>query len=1735
MNTAMVDNSYSNSINIGNRNDDHSKIYYQQQNNNDRIQQQYLQDQNLFQTRQNYQQSDQSPLKRNNSKPPLSGNKYSDNKSKIQVQGKGNSSLANIQQRDEDSEERTHQNSNILNKQSSHSHQHSFLDVSKNDKKKTNFQERMIHERIKAAEKTFVVGRIKADDSRIQRRQTKNKTEISIDENTDNVEQTENYNRQQSASNLRSTKGSNMTANIDKKDDKNNKRALNQTKALNKSGTLKNDPENKQKNSGNQGQISSSSNQAQIPQSLSQAKMPSSSSIKKQNPPNHTDQQQNSNLISPFPESVNTNGNSKNQNQQSQSKVQQKISDNSPNVQNDDNDDGQVYFEYPNNQNFDNEQSKNVSSNQNLNNQNQYPSQSKRVQLPQDGDQTNTSKVDSDNNRFTGQNFNKNDSTSRSPVSNNNRRQIRSLSSKAFSNRNKSSDKLNKSINKSNLPHINSRILTQPDKDDSDSNSDIFNGMSKINGNNRKQRSSQSFVNIHEKRLIEQGLKLKKLNNMDLIISKITKTHNQRGNPYNDPLTQQIFTKQFTEAFVKKLEKQRKSQKKTDFDYVDAAKVYYSVCDGSKLSKPEIGRGQKYLLDTANQQHQQQGKRDKSEKKNGTQILQTQPSQMTLNNNNSISNPQMTQQGFNSFQVNPSQSIPNLVQSESSPNITHNQRPNNEADITQQSFRTKNQISPQKKFQPLFIGARNNNQAPIYFNIGGVGGSQNGSDILSSIYPLSTSSTHSFYPHSHFHRLNPFQGMSQMPSQRERSPFNNHENKETNYGQPTNYQQQELMSPDRGSQNLDYQPSSIINNTNHFFSPSIDFPQSNMYSNNNNNKNNNTNNNNNNNNITQQSSSNIHDKSQNPTQFTSTGKLILPKLSLNQTNSSNMDPDLQKAVQCSKILQYLNESELPNNKKKKSQIDPAEREKARERLLGNKDKANQPKSIRQQKEEERRRQDDEKFNGPAKKAKGAENNNSSTDASVLPHTAVGTVDNSMFAEPPKQIQMKKVEEEYQNFIISYTQNYNDTVSVVLKKGYPEDNEQNLLKVDQLSKDNFKNFQWKFDEVWTSLNSDQNSQRLRILKGKDEKIKQKCSFHFFNCSDLSSHKDYLKDVSIAYMINLHYEKDRVRNPTLLMYSIPNIFQQSKKEVEFVTQQEYYSTLECILEYRYQIRQEWEEDEMVSIFYSLLDCMNELFSLNICHGNITPAHIAYSYKTNRYKIFNFSAAQISHKDYKGGYPIYYQWPFLAPEIKKGLNYSNSKSNKYDVLAGDMYSLGMSFLMIKYLIPENMRSQEAINRLISTVESDNRLSAQIIKSLLCKQQSKRLENTYATLCNHIHMVMKQRNQEFTPYQKQDLVNLNPLHKLKWKQSKDSEVIADFYFRIFQWQNAADRQKKLLDELLQIEQEGGDGSLTNAQKEKKRKILRDVWKSYFKQQEYENAIKYNQLYMELLSQTPEERMKNKEFLEDLAEDLKMTGQLYFTVQQPEKAIHFYDKTIQVLTELYGANHSEVVSMLNNIGVLYKSLANYSKSLEYFQQAQLIMEFTRATDDDLYFFIRYNIAIIYFEQDDLTQAENILFDIYKVKTAEHKVKSVEVSQYAFVLGNVYIKKNHLPKAQQVIEKAIKMRESCIGYDGELIKWKQLLANICFQLGQRKEAMDILLKTVSDVKKMRKQPQNKNQDNDDATYNAIEDIGNMILETGNKKEALQFYYEALQLAKNQQQKQTSIIGALEKKIKEVKK
>lgn len=31
--------------------------------------------------------------------------------------------------------------------------------------------------------------------------------------------------------------------------------------------------------------------------------------------------------------------------------------------------------------------------------------------------------------------------------------------------------------------------------------------------------------------------------------------------------------------------------KKTDYDCVDAAKVYYSVCDETNNTKPEIGRG----------------------------------------------------------------------------------------------------------------------------------------------------------------------------------------------------------------------------------------------------------------------------------------------------------------------------------------------------------------------------------------------------------------------------------------------------------------------------------------------------------------------------------------------------------------------------------------------------------------------------------------------------------------------------------------------------------------------------------------------------------------------------------------------------------------------------------------------------------------------------------------------------------------------------------------------------------------------------------------------------------------------------------------------------------------------------------------------------------------------------------------------------------------------------------------
>lgn len=50
--------------------------------------------------------------------------------------------------------------------------------------------------------------------------------------------------------------------------------------------------------------------------------------------------------------------------------------------------------------------------------------------------------------------------------------------------------------------------------------------------------------------------------------------------------------------------------------------------------------------------------------------------------------------------------------------------------------------------------------------------------------------------------------------------------------------------------------------------------------------------------------------------------------------------------------------------------------------------------------------------------------------------------------------------------------------------------------------------------------------------------------------------------------------------------------------------------------------WEEDELIKIFGSLLYALECLNKMNIAHRDIKPHNILYSFKDNEYKLGDFS---------------------------------------------------------------------------------------------------------------------------------------------------------------------------------------------------------------------------------------------------------------------------------------------------------------------------------------------------------------------------------------------------------------------------------------------------------------------------------------------------------------------------------
>ncbi|KAL4504401.1 hypothetical protein ABPG72_009847 [Tetrahymena utriculariae] len=198
-----------------------------------------------------------------------------------------------------------------------------------------------------------------------------------------------------------------------------------------------------------------------------------------------------------------------------------------------------------------------------------------------------------------------------------------------------------------------------------------------------------------------------------------------------------------------------------------------------------------------------------------------------------------------------------------------------------------------------------------------------------------------------------------------------------------------------------------------------------------------------------------------------------------------------------------------------------------------------------------------------------------------------------------------------------------------------------------------------------------------------------------------------------------------NPTLLLMDSPLVYEFRHFEYNFFLEVEDFYPIEQILLNRFKDRKIYEENELIFIFTSLIECVLGFRAKNICLGNIQIEHVAFCPASNSYKFINLTKAQVyEEQNFEKKYNIYYSKIYQPPEIA---DMEGQKDHGYifNIFAADLYALGITLLCFKYHLISNNRTFNFIQNRMEMCKNSMQLSGIIINYLLEQDPKQRLLN--------------------------------------------------------------------------------------------------------------------------------------------------------------------------------------------------------------------------------------------------------------------------------------------------------------------------------------------------------------------------------------------------------------------------
>ncbi|CAD8085666.1 unnamed protein product [Paramecium primaurelia] len=473
--------------------------------------------------------------------------------------------------------------------------------------------------------------------------------------------------------------------------------------------------------------------------------------------------------------------------------------------------------------------------------------------------------------------------------------------------------------------------------------------------------------------------------------------------------------------------------------------------------------------------------------------------------------------------------------------------------------------------------------------------------------------------------------------------------------------------------------------------------------------------------------------------------------------------------------------------------------------------------------------------------------------------------------------------------------------------------------------------------------------------------------------------------------------------------------------------------------------WTDEELLYILYQLIEGFVIMKKHNVTHRDIKPQNILYCQADKSYKIADLGGAKFlkpkqAQLNTVRGSPAYW-----APEIyffcdlqkdKEGRFFVGKQHLNYDPYTSDVYSVGITFLLMRKLIPRLDRESLKIEVEMLRKLKQPSIFEQILIKMLEYDDQKRIsfDDLLQLLSSYKDLFKKPNEDVFVNCLKtqQDKKNLSA-QDLMMREVK----LAEAYEKLNLPEHAKSHYELALKYAIKLSKDSAKADIMNS--------LGTVNCDLEQYDEAEkNFCESVALYKKL----------NGDKHSSVADGYNNLGIVKRKKGEFEKAIKHYEQAYQIKEQIFGENNLGGAVILQNIAMAHKKLKNYDQAIKYFKSALQIKKLLCGDRSPILCSTYDNLARVYYEKQQFDMAISFYSITAEIYRKHQQSNQQRLSDTLFEIALCFQKIGRSAETIKAAQESYNLRKQIYGqYAKQTVKSQELLSQSFLEEGRYEEAL----------------------------------------------------------------------------------